>query len=157
MSNSTEKNFFPSSMCLFLIKYYYIGTPEILKWQLRNIQANAGNASSGMKRTFGIQYYDLGKEAVRQQISFRGLIVFTLEVPENFHFSIAELCTGEIIPIVEEEMLPFILCLKHSNTNDAERHIVLLTEAVKALRCNLGETHKITRTDLPPSKLCYSN
>jgi hypothetical protein len=129
--------------------------PEILKWQLRNIQANA---SSGMnKRTFGIQYFDLRKDAVRQQMTFHGLIVFTLEVSKNFQCNISELCTTQIIPMVKEEMLPFILCLKHFNTNDAERHVILLTEAVKILQSSLKETHIIIRTDLPPGRLCYTN
>jgi hypothetical protein len=139
---------------VYLFPIITVGISEILKWQLCNIQANMGNVSSGVnKRTFGIQYYDLGKDAVRQQMSFRGLIVFTLEVSENFHCNIAELCTRQIIPIVKEEILPFILCLKHFNTNDAERHVVFLMDAVKALRDNLGETHKIIRADLPPGKL----
>ena len=109
------------------------------------------------KRTFGIKYYDLGKDTVRQQMTLHGLIVFTLEASENFQCNTVELCMTQIIPMVKEKMLPFILCLKHFNINDAGRHRVLLMEAVKILQSSLRETHIIIRTELPPGRLCYGS
>jgi len=104
-----------------------------------------------MKRKFGIQCYDLEKDNMRQQMPFRGLVVFTREVPGNFD-NVAELC-AKIIAVVKQK-LPFILCLKNVKVEDTSNHMILLNEITKMLRIGLDTTHSIIRIESPPGKLC---
>jgi hypothetical protein len=124
---------------------------EVLEWQLRNIRTNADIGAN--KKTFGIQYYDLEKNVVRQPASFYGLIVFTCEASESLRNNVAELCIKQIIPIVKEEKLPFILCLKHADIKYSERNMVFLKEAMRTLQTGLNTTHLVIRTESPLGKL----
>jgi len=118
-----------------------------LEWQLRNVQANTIDGVK--KRKFGIQYHDLERDRVEQQELFYGLVVFTWETSKILSISDAELCTKQIISVVKEKRLPFILCLKHVNVNTMKNSMVILNETVKMLRVDIDTTHLIIKTETP--------
>jgi hypothetical protein len=130
----------------------------IWEWQLRNIQANASNREN--KRTFGIQQYDIvdGPNAKeknigrQQQMSYCGLVVFIYKASKNHCDHFVELCTKQIVSIVQEKQSPFILCFQHTNAINAEWNVFLL----RCLQTHLEETHMIIRTDPLLGRLCCS-
>jgi len=120
-----------------------------LEWQLRGIQVYADDKKT--KRNFGIWYHGLGKNDSQQQ-PFPGLVVFAWEASDDLCKNVAERCVEQIIPVVQEKRLPFILCLKKKVDDakgDVGRGMALLNETMKKLRADLKETHLIIRTQTP--------
>src|SRR5215469_13515184 len=124
---------------------HIIGISKTLEWQFCNIRNDASNGVK--KRNFGIRYYSIeslgpkivdvpGTESRTSQGSFSGLVVFLCTESE------VELYIEQIVPIVKDDKLPFILCLKHTNTDDMEK----TTVAIKILQSSLDKTHLIIRT-----------
>ena len=113
-----------------------------------------------MKRKFGIHFIDIidnpyqEEDAIQPQMSFCGLVVFICKESKNLREGFIELCTKQIISIVQERNLPFILCFEHTVI---ERNIFLLKDMMKSLRTSLEITHTIIGTDPLLGKLyCFT-
>jgi len=83
------------------------------------------------------------------QVSSHGLIVFIWETSKNLGNNVVELRIQQVISIVKEKKLPFILCLKHADVNNVKSYMILLNEAMKTLRVGLITTHLIIKAETP--------
>lgn len=82
--------------------------------------------------------------------------MFTFEVFGSLCDDAAELYTKQIISIVKEEKLPFILCLKHADIENTERNITFFKKVMKKLQAGLNTIYSIIRIESLLSKLiCF--
>lgn len=139
----------------------------VLEWLFREIKSNP---TSRLKtKSFGIQYYTIGiagcniinisTDNTMQCTLPTQLIVFIYNTSETLYNQLSGLCKNQIILIVTEKKLPFILCLNHCDPLSAEssvkkiKAITQMKEIIGTLQSSLVETHRIIITEPFFSKL----
>lgn len=153
----------------YLIKFNQLGNYTLLEWQLRNIRANAASGVTNM--ALGIRYYNIvdnpdtktykfKEDTTQQQTSLRGLVVFIYQASALLQNTFPQFCKEKVVHIVQERNLPFILCLKYTDIEFAERstkseHIMLLQKAMESLQTSLERTHLLIMTEPLFRKRCY--
>lgn len=167
------------TVCLLLTTYIcilIIDKCPMLEWQLCNLQSNVNR---GVKnRNFGIRYFtiestglrishnssitenNLKKITLNPPSTFRGLIVFLVKVSETLCNDFSHFYKDQIISIVVQEKIPFILCLNRTDDANSENSIKTeqlaldqIKKITKALRASLEVTHWIICIETPFGKL----
>jgi hypothetical protein len=115
-------------------------------------------------RWFGIQYYSiidrpdtnehvLEKDVTQKQVLVSGLVVFVVKSSEFLH-NISLQLLQQIVLIVKERQLPFILCLKHWDTATASKSSKTAT-LMENLQNYLGKTYTLIRTEPMTCKFTF--
>lgn len=136
-----------------------------LEWLFHELQTNP--TSQLKTKNFAIQYYSIdtsGRHVIDISVNKDNnptkalpiqLIVFIYKVSATLHNDLPMLSKEQVIPIVVENKLPFILAMDHHDSIFGEGSASIIKnggqmkKVAETLRTLLTETHRIVLTEVP--------